>query len=319
MPDENNTQETEQAAPQTQQPDDRSMSEQNLDALDALPSSRRRSATVLGIAGVLFVFCLTVLILMPPLSWKSEKKDQASYVSLTEISQIEPGNGTQKSLSYQQIVEKTVYHLTLDEHILYGEGKQAEVSLETDVILSRPERRDFDDAVTFTLDDVHVKVLDGKDEVKLASIGGMLAGIAVYSRLGTKAGLYTVVPEANINPQVARVLFVFSDVFRQIWIPLPEAAIASGATWHLKDSGEQNASHYRASSVSFTSQDGKDLLDIKTDLFGKKDSRLGDATAHVELQDGRVLSSELDYKRTERAYADGASQLSVHAVLRIKK
>ena len=91
------SQDTEQKAEEPRSSDDRTLSEQNLDALDALPSSRRRSAIILGIAGVLFAYCIIIIILMPPLSWKAEKKKQSNYRILTEISQVEAGADAQTS------------------------------------------------------------------------------------------------------------------------------------------------------------------------------------------------------------------------------
>lgn len=317
MSDEIKPQETESSSENSSLPDDRTLSEQNLDALDALPSSRRRSAIILGVAGTLFAFCLIILIIMPPLSWKSEKKKQSNYRVLTEISQVEAGPNAQALLRYEPIIEKTAYRLKLNHSAQYEKDVRTEVLLEADVVFTRPKRRESEDAIMAVLEDVHVKVLDGTDEVKLASIGEMLADIGVYSRLGAQDGLFTVVPEANINPQVARVLYVFADVIRQIWIPLPEEPVGNKGQWHFKDT-DTTMPYFRDSQVSFEVKGEHVTLDVTTGLFSQADGQQGNGKSHIELRNGRVIEAEIDHHHNQKPTEGSASSISFHAEIHAK-
>lgn len=276
--------------------DTRSLSEQALDALDAAPASRRRSAIILGMAGALFVFCLVVLILMPPLSWKSEKKVQSNYRIETELTQLEAGGGEKVELRYAPVTDRTVYGLKVHQKVEYGQGVVSEVQIETDVVWVRPQRRETDDAVMITLENVHVKVLDGADEVKLASIGGMLADVGVYSRLGAQEGLYTVVPEANVNPQVARVLLVVSDVIRQFWQPLPKEGVGAGAHWTYRDISGPKMPYYREASVTMKPRGDGYGLESHVELKGVEKALSGEGDGEIVLRDGRISEGRLSYR-----------------------
>ncbi|GEM_PF-4300597 len=311
------SQDTEQKAEEPRSSDDRTLSEQNLDALDALPSSRRRSAIILGIAGVLFAYCIIIIILMPPLSWKAEKKKQSNYRILTEISQVEAGADAQTSLRYAPVTEKSAYTLKLRQTAQYQENARTEVLLDADVIFTRPQRRETDDAIMVVFENVDVKVLDGTDAVELASIGGMLADIGIYSRLGAREGLFTVVAEADINPQVARVLYVFADVLRQVWIPLPEETVGNKGGWHFKDT-DTTLPYYRDSQVGFESQGDAVTLNVTTELFSRADGAQGNGKSRIEISHGRVKAADVDYRHTPKQSGESASEVLFHAELRAK-
>ena len=317
MSDEIKPQETESSSENSSLPDDRTLSEQNLDALDALPSSRRRSATIFGIAVVLFTFCLIILIIMPPLSWKSEKKKQSNYRILTEISQVESEGGDLSVLRYEPIIEKTTYTIKLRQVAQYSNEERTEVHLNADIVFTRPQRRETEDAIMVVLENVEVEVFDDAEEVKLASIGGMLADIGIYSRMGTHEGLFTVVPEANINPQVARVLYVFADVIRQVWIPLPEESVGVKGQWHFKDT-DVSMPYYRDSQVGFEKQGDLVTLDVTTELFSQTAGAQGNGKSRIELHRGRVKEAEVDYHHTSKPSDDSASEVLFHAELRTK-
>lgn len=311
------SQETEQKCEETPSSDERTLSEQNLDALDALPSSRRRSAIILGTAGALFAFCLIILIIMPPLSWKSEKKKQSNYRSLTEISQVESEGDNLLALRYEPIIEKTTYTIDLQQVAKYPKDVRTEVHLKADVVFTRPQRRESEDAIMVVLENVDVKVLDGIEEVKLASIGEMLADIGIYSRMGTREGLFTVVPEANINPQVARVLYVFADAIRQVWIPLPEEGLGMKGQWHFKDM-DPEMPYFRDSQVAFETKGKSTLLDVTTGLFARTGGQQGSGKSHIEIAGGRVIEAEVDYRHTPEVGENAASELLFHAEIHAK-
>lgn len=213
--------------------------EARLDALDATPENRRRSFTILTIIVVLLILTIVMVICYPPLSWNSKKKDSDNFRILSEITQNAVLSSSGVEAGYRAIVSEKRYRLKLTDKSFYASGATTRTDMTSEVLVDRPQRSVAEDAVTIQLANVEAHVFDGDKEISLAGAGRMLAGVSLYARLMPHEGLSSVVPDANINPQVARVLFIVSDVLHYVWGPLPER-IEAGAEWRFEDKKESD-------------------------------------------------------------------------------
>ena len=182
--------------------------------------------------GILAVVLVGVVVVMPPLSWKPPKKDVSKYPSVVNVttSVVEPGD---IRLSYASIESPMTYRLTLEQRSEFSEAQRTRTHLESDVVFTRPQRSYADGEISFQLREVTADVFDGDREMELASPGDLIAGISLYSKLESQTGLGSVVPDANMNPQVKRVLFTVADALRFAWSPIPEGALGLGSRWMI--------------------------------------------------------------------------------------
>ena len=292
-----------------------------LDAMDALPENRRRSVIVLSVIAILIVTGLAVVIAMPPLSWTPQKEVKSNFYALQKVTDVEIGGRSGIELSYAPIVDKVVYHLELDQTTRYDSGGTSHVTLHTDVELMRPGRRESEDAVQIQLSDVETHVFDGDREVTLASAGAMLAGISLYSRLASNDGLVSVVPDANINPQVARVLYILADAMRQIWQPLPKESLGRSAHWKIVEDQESGIElAHRAEVHLGDAADGRYELVSDIQLFSDRKGvhGAGKGNSRVILQNGVVQEGQFVLER-EGSVVDGGGQQQRVEVRMVKK
>lgn len=212
-------------------------SEDALDALDATPENRRRSAIVLGIIGILALCAIVMIVSVPPLSGQASKGADSHYHELSTVSVEEAGAGA-VVLSYAQVTSPYDYDVEVDQETRYADGSVSRMSFRGALEVSRPELRHFEDEVTLKFSKIDIHVFDGDREVGLSETGRMLEGIALYTRLTGHGGLLNVYPEAKINPQVGRVLYMLSDAARGMWMPFPEGAVGAGGRYRVSDKGE---------------------------------------------------------------------------------
>ena len=280
-------------------------------------ASHRLVGLFIGSALFLAIATLVIIIVMPPLSWTPEKEVQSNFRAVATLENLNPGNQPQYLLRYHTIEKDVVYAIQIEQESTYKSGK-ARVSIQADVTLSRPERRDTDDTIAITLSNVEVHAYDGDSEIQLASAGAMIAGISLFARLDAQTGIGTIVPDANINPQVARVLYIVSDVLRQVWIPLPSEKIDVNASWTVRDLGQND--YVRTSNVRVTQASQRaQTLEMTPDLMAKRADTLqsvGSGKSIIERVEDAVTEATIDYARTQPVFEGGATSQTTHATLR---
>lgn len=277
-------------------------SEDALDALDASPENRRRSAVVLGTIGILFLLAIVMIVSVPPLSGQASKGADSHYHELSDVS-LEDGGSGGHVLSYARVTAPIFYGIEVDQETRYAGGSVSRVSFRGDLELSRPELRHFEDEVTLKFSKIDVRVYDGDREVGLSDAGRMLEGIALYTRLTGNGGLLNVYPEAKINPQVGRVLYMLSDALRGMWMPLAEGAIGAGGRYRVSDKGEgaRRSILVRAKSVS------EDAGEFETDIeVLSGDERVGHGRGAFGVKGGVLESASYEIERDGAFYESGA-------------
>lgn len=281
-----------------------------LDALDATPENRRRSAVILSIVAFLFVGIVAIIIIHPPMSKDVEKSDAHIYRVMTEdvVSSAQTGD----PIAYSPIESSQTYRMSLEQKAIYADGVQTRIVLDSDVILDKPQRS-VDLGVTIQLADVSADVFDGDEHVKLASPGRMLAGVSLYARLLPQTGLSSVVPDANINPQVARVLFTVADVLHYAWLPL-SSHISTDAEWTFSDKAElvSESAYRRHFSVSVRRWDSaSQRAELVASLGFAPDAPLDDGRIDLVIERGRLVSARGAVKRLPQKDAGGAREYDV--------
>lgn len=281
-----------------------------LDALDATPENRRRSAVILSIVAVLFVAIVALMILHPPMSKDVEKGNAHIYRVMT--ADVVSSTQTGDPIAYSPIESPQTYRMSLEQRAIYADDVQTRIVLDSDVILDKPQRS-VDLGVTIQLADVSADVFDGDEHVKLASPGRMLAGVSLYARLLPQTGLSSVVPDANINPQVARVLFTVADVLHYAWLPL-SSHISTGAEWTFSDKADlvSDAAYRRHFSVSVRRWDSaSQRAELVASLGFAPDAPLDDGRIDLVIERGRLVSARGAVKYLPRKDAGGAREYDV--------
>lgn len=286
-------------------------SEAALDALDATPENRRRSALVLGIIGALFACAVAMVVIVPPLSGQVSKDADSHYHELSSVSVTEAG-AEGREFSYAAVTGSMFYALEVSQETRYGNGGVSRMEFRGVLELSRPELRHFDDEVTLKFSRIDVHVYDGGSEVGLSETGRMLEGIALYTRLTGRGGLLNVYPEAKINPQVGRVLYMLSDAVRGLWLPLPEGAFGRGGRYRVSDRGEGAVRRVDVSAESVSPSGGTFSTEIEV-LSGAK---VGGGAGSFTLSDGMLERSSYEIRRDGAVISGGAErqEVSVRAV-----
>ena len=289
-----------------------------IDGHDELsPESRRRARMILAVAAVLAVVAFVMLYFIPPLSWTPQKEVRSNFRPVATVVHVEPGASAQHALSYAQLSSPIFYEMEVEQKTHYDKG-DTRVIIRAEVEIKVPERRDTDDTVAIVLDHVDAHAYDGDEEVRLASAGAMLERIALYARIEAQGGLGTIVPDANVNPQVARVLFILGDAFRQAWPPLPSEKLADGGSWQTEDTASDGPGR-RSRIVLHDRGNGGYGLEVRTSLVRKgTDAELGNGRMEIELENGLVRSASVDYSRHDAVIVGGAAQQTVHATIRRK-
>lgn len=270
--------------------------EARLEALDATPQTRKRSAIILTTMAILAVILVVVVVIMPPLSWKPPKKDVSKYHSVLNVTTtaVEPGD---IRLSYASIESSRSYRyrLTLEQASQFSDERRTRTQLESDIVFTRPERSYADGEISFQLQEVSAQVFDGDREVTLASPGDLLAGISLFSKLESQTGLGSVVPDANMNPQVKRVLFTVADALRFAWSPLPEVSLGLGSRWSISSNASESPYIRKGETTLSEGDEGYKLTTRYT--FESSGQVVGNGEVTTILREGRVMSSEGKFSR----------------------
>lgn len=285
-----------------------------LSALDAAPESRRRVSVILAAVVLLFAAMIAVVFGFPPLSDVGNSRDADRYRILTDEIKIESlPDGADAFPFYKPPAESPlVYRLGLRQEAVYPGNASTRVELAADVGMQMP-KRSLADGVTIRLGDVSARVFDGDAEVKLPDSGRMLAGVSLYARFLPQTGLTNVMPDANINPQVARVLFIVSDVLHSAWIPLPDR-IAQGMTWTFADKADavSDPAYRRFASVRV---DAWDAQTKRCKLSGHVGFSGGDAVGpanfEIDLEDGKLIRASGEFRRDVADSGAGAARFGV--------
>ncbi|MBR4986900.1 MAG: hypothetical protein IKY83_14295 [Proteobacteria bacterium] len=296
---------------------ERSHSEAALDALDATPENRRRSALVLGIIGILFACAAVMVISTPPLSGQKSKDEDSHYHEIASVEVTAPGEGVQ-ALAYAVVTHPLHYDLDVSQETRYEGGAVSRVGFRAGVTISRPERRHFEDEVTLKFSGIDVHVFDGDAEIGLSESGRMLEGIALYTRLTRHGGLLNVYPEAKINPQVGRVLYMVSDAMRGLWVPLPSDGVGSGGSYIVRDTGDGPARVIAVSPETLAAAGGAFVTALDVQAGGRK---VGNGKGSFEIRDGILERSAYEIVRDGAVFEGGAASqtLSVSCVRRADK
>ena len=216
-----------------------------LEAQDVTPEAIRRGRMVVGLILVLFAAAIVVLVVMPPLSWKPPKKVKQNFASLASAELVEAGQGEMRSLAYAPMGEHVFYRLSLEQDTSYAQGNQMSSKLEGRLEIFRPKRQDLADTVGLKLHDARTFVKDGDKQIEMGESAEMLGGVSLFTRLDAQDGMGLAVPESNVNPQVARVMYVLTDALRDIWIPLPKTDVGAGGSWTVTDVWDKSETYKR--------------------------------------------------------------------------
>lgn len=287
-------------------------SEAALDALDATPENRRRSALVLGIIGALFACAVAMVVIVPPLSGQVSKDADSHYHELSSVSVTEAG-AEGREFSYAAVTGSIFYALEASQETRYGNGGVSRMEFRGVLELSRPELRHFDDEVTLKFSRIDVHVYDGGGEVGLSETGRMLEGIALYTRLTGRGGLLNVYPEAKINPQVGRVLYMLSDAVRGLWVPFPGGAIGRGGRYRVSDHGEGAVRRVGVTAGAVSASGGTFSTEIEVSSSG---SKVGAGHGSFAVSGGLLERSSYEIRREGAVISGGAErqEVSVRAV-----
>lgn len=263
--------------------------EARLDALDATPDNRRRSAIILTIVAVLFVGVMALIVTHPPLSHEKQQSNTAVYRVMTE--DVVDGPQTGDALSYAPIESPETYHLWMEHKSQFQHTTSVEIK--ADVIVDKP-LRSVDSGVTIQLADVFAEVYNNGNHVELASTGGMLAGVSLYARFLPQSGLSSVVPDANINPQVARALYSIVDVLHFAWVPL-SPYITPDAKWTFVDKADliENAPYRRSCAVGVKHWDStKQRAELNVTVGFVAGGANDKGTIDIVIERGKLISAD---------------------------
>ena len=277
------------------------VSETELDAQDAAPESVRRGRILIGVILVLAAVAITVLIIAPPLGWKPVQKQADNYRLSEAVQVVEHGSSASYELRYAPVVLPMDYRLHIEQKTDY-EGHSTKANLDA-VIRMMPWRGEAaEHRVILKVNDVDVHIFDDGREVSLASAGAMLSGISLFSVLDETRGLGTIVPDANINPQVGRVLFMMLDSVRFLWPGLPEVKVGEGASWDWQGlSGKDDDASMKAR-VHLSTQEGSPEISMDYGLHSKvsgQDVSVGGGHGRIRLESGTVEWGEFSLERKQ--------------------
>ena len=190
---------------------------------------------------LLFLATAIVVISIPPVGSQPVSQSNESQFALgRKVMLLAPGDTTNaRQLRYVAFSENRAYaryKLFIQESNRYESGATVRTEFRVDILMRRGISGN-DRSVYISLDDgsVDVRVYDGDTLREIPDAGSMYQGIILEGRLDPVSGLSRLVPSTKINPQIARVLYIVSDVLRYAWVALPEPAIGVGGGWRMVD------------------------------------------------------------------------------------
>ncbi len=291
---------------------------QTLNALDELPENKKRASIILIVIATLFVFSIAIIVIMPPLSWSPQQGVKSDYHPVASLQLIHSGNAAEYDLAYQTIDTEISYSLDISQTTFYPNDASSRFQMMANVMISRPTRRTHDDEIAIKLDDVQVHIFDGQNsEISLAGASDLLEGIYIFSRLEPHQGMYSIVPDANINPQVARMLFTIMDAVRQIWAPVPNQKIGINAQWSIADNNNDNADRNvilkRIADASLKSCDDKGCkissnIRLEKSQTTENTTQIGNGNSNVLLKDGRIVEADMHFERSQNIMENAANK-----------
>lgn len=285
--------------------------ERSLDALDAQPATRRRKVSILTLMGVLLAVSVVVVVVCPPLSWKSAKKDESGYHAVASVvGDAALGAMPLKALSYAHVGKAgAVYAFELTHaSVIESSSKPVRARISGQIAFGHPTRHGQERALRFELLQVRTHVYDGDREVSLLSDGGMLDGVSLYTALDPVTGIGNMVPDANINPQVGRVLYIVADMLRYVWTPLLDRPVGDGGEWRWRDLAEKGRGRVREAVTSVALSGGGAVLTTRYGLFGDSGKKSGSGEAVVRIADGGMVERARGALSYGAAYQGMSSQ-----------
>ncbi len=291
------------------------------DAQDLSPTAIRRGRMVVGIMLFLGVVAIVVLILMPPLSWKPPKKQKQNFEPLSVVESVEQGAGERVSLSYAP-VETLVYAVELEQDTRYASDRVMHSALSGHLELHTPQRKDLAETVGIRLKEAVMRVKDGERDIELGESGEMLSGVSLYARMDVHEGMGRAVPDSNINPQVARVMYILTDALRYMWPALPVESVGEGATWRLSDVVVPGGTYIRSATARLKSaKDNRFETETTIELLERRDGRsdvVGSGTAVVRVENGWLQDGQLTLNREGGEHLSGAQSQQIRMKIELK-
>ncbi len=297
------------------------------EAQDVSPSAIRRGRLVVGVMLLLGALAILVVVLMPPLSWKPPKKMKQNFEPISVVESVEQGaSDARVSLAYD--THEMSYAIELDQDTHYPDDKVMHIHLDGLLDLNRPKRGDLSETLGIRLkDSVFVSVKDGDREIELGELGEMLKGVTLYARLDAHDGMGRAVPDSDINPQVARVMYIVADALRYMWLALPGESVGVGAKWRLSDVEDSSGMYIRRAETQLTEVNESRFGNrIKTEtaieLIERRDGNsvvIGSGKVVVTFKEGGIIErGKLTLTRQGGGDASGAQSQEIRFSLDLK-
>ena len=304
----NNADETKHALEQSKDGMEEAKTSASLDKLDASPTAVRRGRMVVGVMLVLAIVAVIVLIVMPPLSWKPPKSIKQNFESVSTAEAVEPGADERMALFYAPIENSLHYRVRLQQDVTYASGNPMHSTLAGRLEMFQPRRKDLSESVGMKLLNAQMTIEDGERPVELGESGEMLGGVSLYVRLDAHDGLGMAIPDSNINPQVARVMYILADALRNVWLPLPKEDVGLNAAWKLSEVTDRGGNYSRRASTQLNSIHPDVQTKTTFELIhrdGNTERVAGNGEVTVLLKDNRVQSAKLVMTRGVDASGSG--------------
>ena len=276
------------------------LSEAELDHQDVTPEAIRRGRILIGVILVLLVSAIAMIVIAPPLGWQPAKRQMSNYRLPGAVVVMDSGSSDALALSYAPVTEVVDYHLDIEQKTDY-EGHSTAAELHADVQM-RPVLDSGDPhRIMLKVHGVDAHITDDGSEVSLASAGSMLSGISLFSVLDERRGIGTVVPDANINPQVGRVLYTMLDAVRLLWTALPDGNVGTGAVWEGRGMSDGEGKFFTEFRNTLSLAGGKPEIRMEYTLKHEEHGTavsVGEGHGRVFLEAGCVKEGHLELNRT---------------------
>jgi len=200
---------------------------------EAQPATKLKPThlVVLNLMLVLLVGAIAVIFIIPPGGTQPVSTNSSAQFEMFQKTTLRSaGQAAESALLYAKIDKEIRYQLFVQEENQYKQGELIKTEFRARVVLS-PGSSKTAGSIYVSLEDVHVSVKDGATEKPLSGLGEMLEGITFEGVLDETGGLGRLIPRSKINPQVARVLYIVTDLLRYAFLPLPKESVGVGANW----------------------------------------------------------------------------------------
>lgn len=259
---------------------------------EIIVENKRRSRILLFLLIGALLVSLGIIVVVPPFDGAAPARSKdANFDLILEEDFKHAGQAPHALLRYAPVKTTLHYGIELEQTVEYEQGKPVLVKLSAQITVENKRGDRNPDAIILSLSEVKLALLDGDEEVDLASISRMVAGLSLVGRLDEQLGIGRVLPLMRVNPQVGRVLYILSDLLRMVWTKLPSQPVGEGASWGLLDSSMQEL--HRLSSSEY--RKGWILAQVELlpsrEQVGSFDLGEGAGTLRTKMVDGRIVQS----------------------------